>query len=353
MRVRLVAFTTTAVVSCDAGLRVSAAAAERRVERSRVTLKLVGSLVTVEIDGREWKRTADTVVLRGASSATVRVGDRIYRGSILVFAAGGELAVVNELGLEEYLCGVVPCEIGPIRRETFEAVKAQAVAARSFTLTRLNRRKGLGFQLFDTYARDQEYQGAGRETELGSKAVTETRGEVLLYLGEPAEALYHGNCGGITAQGSQPYLKPVRDTPGHRPGKPYCAGGKYHEWQADLAPAQYETTLARLAGVGNRIKLKGVTLEKDNVSGRVRKLTLHTDKGDYRVGGSDFRMVLGLRSTLFDLKLVSGRMRVTGRGWGHGCGLCQDGAVEMARRGSTCEQILAHYYSDVRIARRY
>ncbi len=260
---------------------------------------------------------------------------------------------MNELGMEDYLRGVVPCEIGPIRPETYEAVKAQAVAARSFTLSRLERRKGLGFQLYDTFLRDQEYRGAGREIELGSRAVKETQGEILVYEGRPAEALYHANCGGITARGSQPYLQSLRDTPGHGAGKPYCSQGKYHQWQVELLPAQYETTLARITGAGGRIKLKAVTLEKDNVSGRVTKLRLSTDKGEFRVGGSDFRLALGLRSTLFDLKLTSGTMLVKGKGWGHGCGLCQDGAVEMAHQGAGYREILAHYYPALKLARSY
>ncbi len=353
VRVRLSAITTSATVSCDAELQVKAAGNERRTDRAFVVLRRVGNSVVVTVGNNEWQRTTDTVILKGVRNVPVRVGGQAYRGMVLAFVSADELVVVNEIGLEDYLYSVVPCEIGPIRPETFEAVKAQAVAARSFTLARLGKRKALGFDLYDTYLRDQEYQGVGRETELSTRAVVETRGEVLLFDGKPAEALYHCNCGGITAQGSQPYLKPVRDTPEHRPGRPFCADGKYHEWQAEFEPIQYDTILTRLVGVGAKIKLRRVKLQKDKVSGRVLSLILDTDKGRFKVFGTDFRMALGLRSTMFDLKLSAGRMNVTGRGWGHGCGLCQDGAIEMARRGSSYRQILAHYYPGLKLGQQY
>lgn len=283
----------------------------------------------------------------------MNVGSRRYRGSLLAFVdATGELAVVNELGLEDYLYGVVPCEIGPISTETFEAVKAQAVAARSFTLTRLTKRRGLGFQLYDSYARDQEYQGAGRETALGNRAVDETRGEVLLYHGEPAEALYHANCGGVTANGSQPYLKSIADTPGGRRRTPYCAGSKHSSWRTGFSREDFENRLGTLLGVDGRVEVRSYGVETDN-SGRASHLRFKTRKGSYRISGSDFRLGLGLKSTLFKMEMGRNSVVFTGKGWGHGSGLCQDGAIEMARRGSNHREILLHYYSGVKLGRRY
>jgi len=346
VRVRLIAFSESAELSCAGRSKLSVGPKTRDLAPGqRVSVGPEG----VQVNGAKWAGFSDTLRLEPAGAELVKAGERTYRGSLAAFTdASGKLAVVNVLGLEEYLQGVVPCEIGPAKPETFAALKAQAVCARSFTLTRLDKRPGLGHQLFDTYARDQEYRGVGSELELTNKAVAETRGEVLLYQGRPAEALYHGNCGGITGQGSQPYLVPVRDGR----GTPFCAHGKYHKWQAEFSPAQYETTLARLAGMKGR--LVGASLEKEPVSGRVKKLRLVTDSGTFPVNGSDFRMALGLRSTMFELAVGrDGHLKFSGKGWGHGSGLCQDGAIGMARQRYDYRRILGHYYPRLKLGRWY
>ncbi len=354
IRVRLGDITESADVGCDAGMWLQAGGAERRVERGQVRLVREGSSVRVDVGTGTWRRSRDTVVVHGAQGKRLTVGSRSYRGRLLAFVSGeADLVVVNELGLEEYLFGVVPCEIGPIRAETYEAAKAQAVAARSFTLSRLGSRQGLGFQLYDSYRQDQEYRGAGSEVELACRAVEETRGEVLTYRGQIAQALYHANCGGVTANGSQPYLKSVRDTPGHRRrGAAFCSGSKNYSWKTSTARSGFEQKLARLVG-REKVGLRNLRLEKDRVSGRVRKVHVDTRQGSFTIAGTDFRFGMGLNSTLFDLTLRGNRVVVDGRGWGHGSGMCQDGAIAMARKGYGYRQILTHYYSGVALEGRY
>ncbi len=354
VRVRLTGVVSQARVSSDEKMVLVAGSRSREVKAGQaVELKLEKGLA-VTVNGRLWHRVTDTLLCRTRSGAKVKVGARRYRGEVLAFiTADGELAVVNVLGLEDYLCGVVPCEIGPIREETLEAVKAQAVAARSFTLTRMERRKGLGFQLYDTYLRDQEYRGVNSENELAGKAVRATRGEVLLYQGKPAEALYHANCGGQTATGSEPYQKSVRDTPGHRPGKAFCATGKHFSWSATFGRKEFEASLGKLVGVDRPVRVSSFRLEKERKSGRVSKLRFVTDKGEFKVAGSSFRMGLGLKSTLFDMAMRGNKVTFSGRGWGHGVGLCQEGAIEMSGRRYSYRQILQHYYSGVRLGRVY
>ncbi|MBN2538066.1 SpoIID/LytB domain-containing protein [candidate division WOR-3 bacterium] len=350
VRVRLSDITSEARVSCDAGLAVRAGRDGRRAESRPVTLRRAGKAVAVEVGGQEWRRTADTVRLSGSRNALIRVGERSYRGAMLAFVnGGGALVVANELGIEDYLRGVVPSEIGPLREETIEAVKAQAVAARSFTLTRLSARKGLGHQLFDTYKRDQEYKGAGVEHPLASRAVDATRGQVLVHAGAPAEALYHACCGGRTAPGSSGYLVSVRDAPGGA-GKAHCAESKHYNWTATFTRREFEEKLGGLAKLAGRPSVRSVRQEKDG-SGRTRWLHCDSDRGGFRVAGTELRFGLGLKSTLFELKLGRDRVEFTGRGWGHGAGMCQDGAVAMARRGSDWRRILRHYYPKLGISR--
>jgi stage II sporulation protein D len=283
----------------------------------------------------------------------VRVGDRSYRGLLLLFrSADGDLAVVNVLGLEQYLLGVVPCEIGPINVRTLEAAKAQAVAARSFTMTRLGRRKGLGHDLFDSFARDQEYRGIERESELSRQAVLTTRGEVIEFRDEVCEALYHANCGGVTANGSKPYLRSVPDTPGHGRGrKAYCSGKANSSWQTSLGRDSLDAVTSRLAGKKSRVR--SASLETDRESGRVHYLHLTTDHGSIRLLGSEFRLAMGLRSTAFTMALRGRSVTFSGHGWGHGSGMCQDGAIAMAEAGASYREILEQYYSGVSLKKRY
>ncbi len=308
--------------------------------------------LTVMVGGR-WHKVSDTVFCQAGKGVKLKVGNRRYRGSLLGFVSStGELVLVNELRLEDYLCGVVPCEIGPINEKTFEAVKAQAIAARNFTLTRLKNRKGLGFQLYDSYKRDQEYHGFDCEVELANRAVKQTRGEVLLYRSKLVKALYHANCGGRTKGSSEPYLKSIRDTPGHRPGhNPFCANGKHYSWRVTFSKNEFEHRLANLVHAKGRIRLKSFHLEKH--TDRVSRVKLVTDKGVFNISGADFRQGIGLNSTVFDMSVKSRKVTISGRGWGHGAGMCQEGALEMARRGYNCKQILLHYYSGVKLSRIY
>jgi stage II sporulation protein D len=298
-------------------------------------------------------RPAETLTVAAGEGGFVRVGDRSYRGRILLFrSADNDLAVVNVLGLEEYLLGVVPCEIGPINARTIEAARAQAVAARSFTMARLGRRKGLGHHLFDSYLRDQEYRGIERETELSRQAVEATRGEVIEFQGEVCEALYHANCGGTTANGSQPYLRSIPDTPDHRRGrKAYCSGKPNFSWQASFRKESLDAVVSRYSG--KKCRVRSGRLEADRQSGRVKCLDFATDGGNVRLSGSDFRMAMGLRSTAFTMAIRGRSVTFTGHGWGHGSGMCQDGALAMAEAGASYREILRQYYSNVTLKKRY
>jgi stage II sporulation protein D len=351
VRVRLTAG-NTAFLSSTRGLTVAAGSQRQSVGPNQsVQVSLERGLVAATGDIVPL-RTAETLTVAAGEGGFVRVGDRSYRGRLLLFrSADSDLAVVNVLGLEEYLLGVVPCEIGPINVRTLEAAKAQAVAARSFTVNRLGRRQGLGHDLFDSYLRDQEYRGTERETELCRQAVLATRGEMLEFHGEVCEALYHANCGGVTANGSQPYLRSVPDTPGHRRGrKAYCSGRPNFSWQVNICRESLDAVASRLSA--KRCRVRGSRLETDG-SGRAKYVDLATDRGRVQLRGSDYRMAMGLKSTAFTMTIRSRYVAIAGHGWGHGSGMCQDGAVAMAEAGVNYREILQHYYSGVTLKKRY
>ncbi|MCX7762808.1 MAG: SpoIID/LytB domain-containing protein [Candidatus Kryptonium sp.] len=351
VRVRLTVPDSGVVISAEPGLQVSIGGRGWKSNPVRVIFLPQGFRLAG--GGLPPQLLRDSAVITGGSGL-LRVGSRSYRGVLVVFflSDSGRTVVVNRLPLEEYLYSVVPCEIGPVNPETYEAVKAQAVAARSFTLSRLGRRKGLGYDLYDSYLRDQEYRGAGAELALARQAVDETRGEVLEYQGEVVEALYHGNCGGITADGANPCLISVRDSPGAG-GRPFCSWSGNFSWRMSIGLDSIERTLARLTGRSGRIRVKGVRLMRDDKSHRVQKIYFKTDRGELTVNGADFRSALGLRSTFFELRIGGGRAIFEGKGWGHGVGMCQDGAVGMSRLGYDYRQILKHYYPRLKLGRLY
>ena len=104
---------------------------------------------------------------------------------------------------------------------------------------------------------------------------------------------------------------------------------------------------------GKKCRVRGSRLEADRRSGRVKYVHLATDRGSARLPGSDFRMAMGLKSTGFTMAIRGASVIFTGHGWGHGAGMCQDGAVAMAEAGASYREILQHYYSGVKLKNRY
>ena len=272
---------------------------------------------------------------------------RRYRGFLTVRREPeGTLRVVNTVALEPYLYGVIPAEIGS--DVPLEAMKAQAVAARTYALKNRGKLAREGFDLDDT-TRCEGYLGVDGETPLSNGAVDDTRGLVLAYAGRLIDAPYSTDSGGMTADGGCAYLRPVKDC-NERDGKDYAAGGKYHTWSRTFTPAQLASALARdpRTRVG---RFASLALDGLDVSGRVTTATVAGADGTLKtVSGPDLRQILGydvLRSTRLTLtRTATGDYQFDGKGWGHGLGMSQDGAVSMAGPPyrKTYRQILGHYY---------
>lgn len=321
----------------------------------------------------------------------VTVGEDAYRGGFLLIPTPGRstgLSLVNDVELEAYLQGVVPWEIGRHGRDALAALEAQAVAARTYTVSHLGARKDRGFDVFADVM-DQVYRGARDEDPLCNEAIARTAGLVLRHAGAEIEAYYSACCGGVTSQveevwarEARPYLVSHRDGPAG--GDPWCAGYRHYHWREAWPAAQLEAILARTlpeyveyattngrapwAGVPFTPRdgaadwrkpggLRDLEILRRTTSGRVALLAVVTDAGTYHVRGDRTRWVLApasgrpaiLRSALFELELerTGGALRTVaarGRGYGHGIGLCQTGALAMARGGHGVDRILAHYY---------
>jgi stage II sporulation protein D len=308
-------------------------------------------------------------------TAPLRVNGKQYRGQADVLRDRTGLTVVNRLGVESYLLGVVSAEMG--RRSSSEqaALRAQAVISRTYALRHLRRWRSQGFDLYATVS-DQAYGGVNAETPEGRAAVRETRGRVLTYNGALIEAFYFSTCGGRTAGGlevfrgaSRPYLRSIPDVGSN--GVAYCrTSPRYHwreEWTGESLRGTLQRSLPQLTGTRSESidQVSDIRITRRSSSGRVDQVAVRLGGSEILVDGqSRIRQALRpstgdlLRSTAFSLVATGAGNSVThlvadGMGAGHGVGLCQWGAVGRARAGQRYEQILAAYYPGTSLERRY
>lgn len=383
-----------------------------------------GGFIAIDLSSGQLDQFQPNVTVTFASEgAGIRVGDRglytgpvrlaaldqgllylngnPYRGELEIFLQNGRLTVVNELSVEEYLYGVVPREMPA--GFPLEALKAQAVTARTFTYANWNKHQGEGFNLCAT-VHCQVYGGAAAESPQTNQAVDSTRGEVLRYQGQLIDACYHACSGGYTENSenvwsaSLPYLRGVPD---------YVSDSPYRSWSVSYSPEQL-TEILRQGGVDVG-RVEEITPLSRGVSGRVSQVRISGSRGSRVISGNQLRGILGydqLRSTLFEIEMhksgeniimqpLRANQEVTviggdgqtrrvpmhevavlggdatvavgigeeqgteqvvfkGSGWGHGVGLSQWGAkamAEMAPRGADnyYRTILQHYFQGARV----
>jgi stage II sporulation protein D len=308
------------------------------------------------------------------SLAWVRVNGRSYRGTLVLLRDRTGLTVVNRVPMEAYLLGVVSAEMGRRGPAEQQAVRAQAVASRTYALRNLGRWRSEGFDLYATVF-DQVYGGAGAETPEGRDAVESTRGQVLTWTGGPIDAFFFSTCGGRTETGtdvfrgaSAPYLQSVSDA--SPVGTAYCSISPRFRWREEWTGEGLRAVLRRsLPGVlsidGSRVdQVRDVRVARRTASDRVGLLTIVLGRESLDVDGPRVRQVLRtpagelLRSTAFTLDVRRSGSRIArliaeGGGNGHGVGLCQWGAVGRARAGQDYQQILSAYYGGTELTRWY
>ena len=297
-----------------------------------------------------------------------------YRGAIRIVASDTGIVVVNVLPVEWYLRGVVPLEIGGPRAGNEEAaVEAQAIAARSYTVVRLAATDGgasrnASYDLLSSVA-DQVYGGADAERPFSNQAVARTLGMVLKYNGRVVSAPYHSTCGGETAEpdevwraGSEPYLKRVSDRIPGTADRFYCDISPRFTWTRTFTGDEFDAAVhAYLASYttvpsGGPGHVRGASVESRTPSGRVARLIIAAERGNYSLRGNDIRYVVRipggeiLNSTYFSVQAEQrkdgslSRLVVKGNGYGHGIGMCQWGAIGRARAGQSARFILSTYY---------
>jgi stage II sporulation protein D len=396
LRIAILTQADQADVTCDGELRVwrrgSGLAGSVLAAGARLSLRPLGQAASdSHADGEDPMRAGALELLDAggkslgvfteeilfeplAPGKPIRVQGKPYRGEILVRASRGpSLTVVNALRIEDYLRGVVPLEIGTNPGLPAAALEAQAIAARSYSLFYLGRRSAThGCDLLAS-AEDQVYGGLSAETDEASRAVEATRGLVAEYEGRAIRANYCSTCGGATETAERvwpgqkfAYLRGVKDRDGS--GKPLCAASYAARWEERWECQQFaaavlerlpeEVPEARGLALG---RLRDIDVIHRSPSGRVETLAVVTDAGRFVVSGDRIRWVLRrpdgapLRSTWFGKFRRDDdedcRITLEGRGYGHGVGMCQWGALELARQGKRADEILRRYYRGIRLVR--
>ncbi|GMT42079.1 MAG: cell division protein [bacterium] len=265
-----------------------------------------------------------------------------YRGYLVLSDTGkGAFEVINHVEMEDYLKSVVASEMPS--EWPMEALKAQAVAARTYGLYRRAQNSEMDYDM-EAGVNDQVYGGVEAEDERSSSAVLATSGVVLTYENALARTYYHSTSGGRTENGVDvfggaglPYLKSV-----------YCGYDRqspYFVWQYSVSFSDIRTSLSR--GGFRTGAISGISLRSRSSSGRVAELNIHTRRGRNIIKAADFRKMIGykkIKSTYFSLRRRGNRITFKGRGYGHGVGLCQWGAKGMAEKNFNYESILQYYY---------
>ncbi len=357
---------TTDLLSIASPIKVGAAAAGMRFGRGTDPV----SLLPIARSDTLW-----VMARRGQ----LRWNGKNWRGAFKIFLnPRGKLTLADQLPLETYLLGVVPLEIGGLSEGLIEAGRAQAIAARSYTLFYGGRRASEGFDLYGT-VEDQVYGPVESERPLATQCVEQTSGKVALYDGRPIRANYCSTCGGVSAEvweawpaATLPYLESRRDG---EHGAEHCESSPQYRWRERWSEEEFLDNLERFGPAqGLRLPSGGlgdlvdVRVEARSRSGRVWRLLVRTTSGDVAIPSYAIRGVLRrggnpgaiLRSTLFKIDVrrhpVTGRameVLASGAGSGHGVGLCQTGALGMARAGARAEEILEQYYPHIAIERLY
>lgn len=318
-----------------------------------------GETVTVNLSGKGFQvkgknlpgellelRTHDP---RDLKDLVTTVNGKQYRGGLQLLQRGGGMTVINILPSEQYLRGVLPEEMPPSWPK--EAVKSQAVAARTFALKNRKRHESEGYDLCST-THCQLYTGMAEEDPDADAAIRETYGEVLFSKqgGSIIDAPFHTDSGGMTENSEEVW---GTSSPHLRAAKELRTGTQ--PWSKSVSLDVFQSKF----NVGSIKKIELSPLEigkktKDRTtSGRVKTVHIVGSRGSKAVSGTDMRSIFGLKSTLFSMKLSGKQVTFSGFGWGHGLGMSQWGAKAFAERGDEYQKILTHYYQNTMIKKLY
>jgi stage II sporulation protein D len=334
------------VFDADVGDQIGRAEGKRALE-----VRVFGSGVEVEGLGLIGEHANPPLRAREVlfeASSGVRVDGKLFLGRVAIHADPGtkRLMAINRLPIETYLLGIVGSEMSP--SWPLEALKAQAVAARTYALFRrmLMRAANQPYDL-DSSVLSQVYLGADRIRPSVVQAVAETRGEVLSFHHRLVEALFHSTCGGTTVSAMQAFGRAVPYlTPRHCG---FCNDSANYRWKMKLSLRELSTRLEDAHLIGGKI-------EQFEREAPEEPIDVKAGKKKNRLSAKAVRAAVGytvLPSDRFVAETHGSSVEFEGRGFGHGVGLCQWGAHGLAVRGRGYKDIVSHYYAGAEVKRIY
>lgn len=270
-----------------------------------------------------------SVIMNGSNTAK-----QSYNGNLKCKPDLGTIVIINNCEESEYLAGVVLTEGGS--GKNIEFFKTQAVIARTYMYKYLDKHAHDGYNLCDN-THCQAFRGITRDT-LIKKAVFDTKDLVIVDKDSILIiSAFHSNCGGETASPEDvwltnvPYLRSVTD--------PYCLSSRNAKWERKLSRAEWSSALKKLTDSD--------TIPVSSFIQNSRAEMYRT--GSFSIPLSEIRNALELRSTYFSVTPLDENIILNGRGYGHGVGLCQEGAMSMASKGFSSLEIINFYYHEVSV----
>jgi len=300
--------------------------------------------INIKITFKKYKNSKikRNLYFKNLTNGFFKLGKNKYAGNLKVLITNNQIYYINYIKVEKYIKGVLPYEISS--KWPMEVIKAQAVAARTFAYYAIVHNAKNFYDLTDT-TYSQVYKGIIPTAKIFTKAIEETKDEVLVYKHELIQAFFHSVCGGHTESAKNvwgknlPYLKGVPCG--------YCRDAPYYRWKCEFTEKEILNKLRK-----HKIFLRKIKYIKPayvSSSGRWNKIKIVGDKSII-LTGNRFRIILGikkLRSTKIRIRKIRNKFVIYGHGWGHGVGLCQWGAKRMAEKGKKYYQILRYYYRGV------
>ena len=282
------------------------------------------------------------------SHGAISLNGKRLRGTIeIVRQSDLTLLVVNHVSLEDYLRGVLSKEAPDYW--PLEALKAIAIAARTYAVYQRFTKEVVPYDVTGDVM-SQDYGGKTAEKSGTTRAVKTTAGWIVMYQGQLFPTFYHSTCGGITEHAR---VMGKFDIPPLRGGVActLCLASPFYRWQRRLTKEDVAWAL-RNSSFGSIGVVSTVSVTKRTTSGRAEEIQIVGAQRTLRLSGYDFRSLFGfdrIRSPLFAVTPIENAFLIDGHGWGHGVGLCQWGAAELARRGFSAAEILAVYYPGIEL----
>ncbi|MCB9057612.1 MAG: SpoIID/LytB domain-containing protein [Calditrichae bacterium] len=317
-------------------------------------------------------RNNDVVTFKSsATDAEFLLDQKSYTGDCIILKSDStHLSYINHIDLETYLKGVVPAEIFTNNSSYMEAVKAQAVCARTYALNRMQKNKQKKYDVLAD-VRDQVYGGKSGRTANGDDAVDLTAGSILMDKQGLAVTYFHSSCGGMLEDAesvwpgnNQDYLSSRQDVVGREFAD---KESPYYHWQKKLNPSQLDSLFTEnlkisplTASVADTIDIPMTFKIVDRTaSGRVKTLAVQYGTQRKELSGYDIRRFLGwpsgklLPSTLFRFTQNDSLLIIDGAGNGHGVGMCQYGAMYKSQKGLQYYHILQSYFPGTYLKKVY